>query len=91
MDTVKVGDVVKSYDFDLRNHEPGTRKCFVLGVVEEITPDERYKLRTLERVVLGKVIDRDDPLWKDYCYPPVNGTEGTLGTDGVVVIVAAQG
>lgn len=82
-DEIKVGDRVRSYDFDI------TRQCYVEGVVEEITePMEgcrRYKIRVERRTWEGE----EEPLSDDpelrYVYPPLNGLPKLFGgyTNGV--------
>ena len=80
-ETIKVGDRVRSFDFE------GCDDCYIDGVVESIGDKlegcPRYKIRVQTLVFGGEVQTDHVP---PYVYPPVNGTETWLGgvTAGVV-------
>ncbi len=80
---IKVGDVVKSYDF------PDKKDCYIIGQVVHIGPVDglepdldRYHIRLIGRVWGAEVALEGG----DYCYPPVNGSPTLMGqiTKGVV-------
>lgn len=81
---IKVGDLVRSYDF------PHDRKCYIEGVVDAFTEKEgceRYMLRVLRKVWIGEEVA--DPIRdREYVYPPVNGTPKLFGgvTDFVELV-----
>jgi hypothetical protein len=81
---VKVGDTVRSYDFQERLET--ARNCYVEGVVvgfQEVEGCERYKIKTSYRAFGGEIVPHDD-----FYYPPVNGTPSWLGgfTNNVEVV-----
>lgn len=90
---IKIGDLVRSFDFEGRD-VTGERACYCEGVVVGIGrfgfPDcDRYKV-AVERVVWCGADEALDPNADDgHRYPPVNGTptmfRGTV-TDGVELI-----
>lgn len=76
-DAIKVGDRVRSFDFDDRDLE-GERACYVEGRVEEIVESgwcQRYAIRVERRVFGGEEIAEG---YEDMVYPPVNGTKFVL-------------
>lgn len=77
-DEIKIGDVVRSFDFNSRDLK-GERACYVEGVVEGTTEIEgctRYKIRVTKRIWAGL----KTPIKGDgYCYPPLNGTPKLFG------------
>ena len=92
---VKVGDFVRSFDFESRDVE-GDRACYCEGVVEDVVqgPDcDRYKICVTRRVFGGKVLTGDRV--EKEVFPPVNGTPKSFGgvCDGVenVAFVAGVG
>jgi hypothetical protein len=70
---IKVGDKVRSFDFDFREIT-GENACFVEGIVEGIGPG-RYKIKTTKRIFGGE--NKAD--YKEYYYPPKNGTPSFWG------------
>lgn len=78
MDTITLGDTVRSYDF------PGLRDdCFVEGQVTAVRSDT-YEIRVSRQVVQGR----------EHCnlvgmnvYPPLNGLQGLFGVANGVVKV----
>lgn len=85
MTDIKVGDLVRSYDFEVREVE-GPNACYVEGIVEGFVTDgcRRYEIRVTRTVWCGAEVD----FGRDRFYPPVNGTPTSLGrvTDGVVLV-----
>ena len=76
---IRVGDKVRSYDFNHMRDSTGENACYIEGVVQEIVkaPDcERYKIRCTRRVLGGEIESRD--VGKEY-FPPINGTPTMLG------------
>jgi hypothetical protein len=76
METIRVGDRVRSYDF------PGVTDCFVEGIVvgigEEIEGCPRYRIRITGCVFQGRdVTDCSCP--QEFVFPPVNGTPRLFG------------
>lgn len=88
MDKIKIGDRVRSFDFDNRDVE-GERACYVEGVVTGIglivRDCDRYEIK-IDRIVFAG--DEQPVDLNQFAYPPVNGTPimGRRGkvTDGVV-------
>ncbi len=76
---IKIGDKVRSYDFE------GRKDCYVEGVVCAIEPLEgcdRYVITTVNRVFAGEPVYRSGEL----VYTPVNGTR-FAGSDRVTNFV----
>jgi hypothetical protein len=96
---IKVGDKVRSFDFDNRDLT-GDRAAYVTGtVVDILEPGEtfyrtgaafadcsRYVIRVVSRTRRGAAKHIAD---REYVYPPVNGTPTWIGrvTDGVVRVL----
>jgi hypothetical protein len=83
---IKVGDKVRSFDFEGRRNLTGERACYIEGVVmgfREIEGCQRYEIKLTRRVFGG-----EDGPFAGTMYPPVNGTSTLFGdtTDGVVKI-----
>lgn len=75
---LKVGDKVRSYDFD------GRKDCYVDGTLTEVQNDgecDRYAIKVEAKVWCG-VLESDFP---EFVYPPVNGLPNWLG--GVTAFV----
>lgn len=98
MSEIKVGDRVRSFDFEGRELE-GERACYREGVVIGIGrfgfPDcDRYKI-FVDRVVWAgeeDVLSDNDPVAGRVIYPPVNGVPMVFRgrvTDGVHLLEAA--
>lgn len=98
MSEIKVGDRVRSFDFEGRELE-GERACYREGVVIGIGrfgfPDcDRYKI-FVERVVWAgeeEGLSDNDPVAGRVIYPPVNGVRMVFRgrvTDGVHLLEAA--
>jgi len=87
IEEIRVGDFVRSYDFE------GREDCYAEGTVEEVGVElegcPRYKIRVTKRIFGGKPLPDED--WKsdgpngDFVYPPVNGTQSIFG--GVTTFV----
>ena len=76
---IKVGDLVRSFDFNHIREIVGTSACYVEGVVQEIVHASgcrRYRILCTRRVLGGKPDLREVGL---NFYPPVNGTETYSG------------
>lgn len=76
---IRVGDLVRSFDFGHMRESQGQNACYVEGVVQEIVNTSgcnRYKIRCTRRVVGGEIEERD--IGKEY-FPPVNGTPTMFG------------
>jgi hypothetical protein len=76
---IKIGDEVRSFDFEDRSLD-GPRACYVVGVVEDVVNMEgcpRYQIRATRRVFGGneQPIDSEN----EFVYPPVNGTPTSMG------------
>ena len=59
---IRVGDLVRSFDFSHLREEQGRNACYVEGVVQEIVSASgcnRYKIRCTRRIVAGEVEERD--------------------------------
>ena len=66
-DSIEVGDLVRSYDFE------GNDSCYVEGVVEDQPFKmgcQRYKIKCLKRIFQGEEVHNHE----DYYFPPANGT-----------------
>jgi len=83
--TIKIGDRVRSHDFPERLLPASTRKpCYAEGVVESITDPAthefrdcaRYQIRVERRVFSGEEVTEFEP----HVFPPVNGTVSWLGS-----------
>ena len=78
-ENVRVGDLVRSFDFSHIRAEVGDNACYVEGVVQEIVDAggcSRYKILCTRRVLGGKHQPAD--IGKEY-FPPVNGTPTVFG------------
>ena len=83
--TIKVGDRVRSFDFDRRDLE-GIRAAYVEGTVQKIEYHngcDRYIIGVERRIFAGEVSVTHPEM---IVAPPVNGTPKMFGgyTDGVV-------
>lgn len=88
---IKIGDKVRSFDFDSRDIE-GTDACFMEGVVEgfkEVEGCMRYDIAVTRLVFRGEEKDIEQDL---RVYPPLNGTPTWMGRtcNGVFQIEAAE-
>lgn len=61
---MKIGDIVKSYDF------PGNTDCYMVGQVVGIHGDETFRAKFLKRVWLGET---DKKFKTDYFTAPMQG------------------
>jgi len=83
-DTIKVGDAVRSYDFD------GRTDCYVEGVVVAIKMPhgmdavKRYEIKVARQVFGGDEIADH----ADFVYPPINGTPTLFGRECNGVVLA---
>ena len=84
---VKVGDRVRSFDFDGRDIE-GEAACYIEGTVESITDPKihphfrdcaRYAIRVTRRIFAGENRDGEGSNVGECVYPPLNGTQSWLG------------
>jgi hypothetical protein len=78
-ENVKVGDLVRSFDFVHLREGSGKTACYVEGVVQEIVDQagcNRYKILCTRRVLGGELLSSD--IGKEY-FPPVNGTPTSFG------------
>jgi hypothetical protein len=84
---VKVGDRVRSYDFDSGNplnkyYIPGRPACYVVGRVVEIVKHPHgypaYRI-AVERRVWDGVLDRNPHPADREAFPPVNGVPRVMG------------
>lgn len=78
-ESVKVGDLVRSFDFAHLRDESGDAACYVEGVVQEIVNHSgcsRYKILCTRRILGGELLSTD--IGKEY-FPPVNGTPTSFG------------
>ena len=81
IEQIKVGDFVRSYDFETHDD------CYALGRVahvgDVIEGCPRYRIDVLKRVFEGQATDRS--VDSKEVYPPVNGTPHSFGgfTNGV--------
>ena len=78
-ENVRVGDLVRSYDFVHMRADTGENACYVEGVVQEIVDAggcSRYKILCTRRILGGELKSSD--IGKEYC-PPVNGTPTVFG------------
>lgn len=86
---MKIGDTVRSFDFDGRELE-GSGACYVEGKLVGIDSTHfdcpRYVIHVKKRIFDGKRIEGDG---NEFVYPPVNGTPTWLGgvCDGVVLVL----
>lgn len=85
MNQIKVGDKVRSFDFECRDLT-GPRACYAEGVVARITPPiegcARYQIAVSRVVFRGEESVPEG----EYIYPPVNGTTNWMNdmtTNGV--------
>ena len=79
IDNVKVGDLVRSFDFAHLRDETGDSACYVEGVVQEIVDQagcSRYKILCTRRVLGGELLPGD--IGREY-FPPINGTPTPFG------------
>lgn len=95
MSEIRVGDKVRSFDFEGRELT-GERACYVEGTVVEIGKppagvcncDNHYHIVVEKRVWGGKANPTDGFIGQTV-YPPTNGSPSLFnenGTDGVVLI-----
>ena len=85
---IKVGDVVRSHDFEHLRETEGNDACYIEGKVEDIgrfyewQTCDCYKIRCSKKIFGGNVIEKHE----DYYFPPVNGTPTWMGgeTNNVV-------
>ena len=78
-ENVRVGDLVRSYDFVHMRANTGENACYVEGVVQEIVDAggcSRYKILCTRRILGGELKSSD--IGKEY-FPPVNGTPTVFG------------
>ena len=78
-ENVRVGDLVRSYDFVHMRADTGDHACYVEGVVQEIVDAggcSRYKILCTRRILGGELKSSD--IGKEY-FPPVNGTPTVFG------------
>jgi len=78
-ENVRVGDLVRSFDFCHMRDEVGNTACYVEGVVQEIVDAggcPRYKILCTRRILGGELKPSD--IGKEY-FPPVNGTPTVFG------------
>ncbi len=76
---IRVGDRVRSYDFNHMRDKNGQHACYIEGVVQEIVNASgcnRYKIRCTRRIIAGEPDSRD--VGREY-FPPVNGTPTAFG------------
>ena len=76
---IRVGDLVRSFDFNHMRDMEGQSACYIEGVVQEIVDTsgcKRYKIRCTRRIFGGEVENGD--VGKDY-FPPINGTPTMFG------------
>jgi len=76
---IRVGDLVRSFDFNHMRDKEGKHACYIEGVVQEIVSASgcnRYKIRCTRRILAGTIEFRD--VGKEY-FPPVNGTPTPFG------------
>ncbi len=90
MSEIKIGDTVRSFDFDGRDLD-GERACYIEGEVIAIVFWEgcdRYKIKVSDRIFRGVNVS----IGEDYgeVLPPVNGTPTSLGRicNGVVKMIS---
>jgi len=86
MNEIKIGDTVRSFDFDHRDLD-GRFAFYIEGEVIAIVHwqgCDRYKIRVTDRIVSGQNIGVSEDFRE--VLPPVNGTPMTLGgiSHGVV-------
>jgi len=82
-DTIKIGDMVRSFDFSCNRSITGKDACFIEGVVVGVGSTRfaifndcrRYTIEVTRRVFGGVAGGRDGGV----VYPPVNGTPTMLG------------
>ena len=78
-ENVRVGDLVRSYDFVHMRADTGENACYVEGDVQEIVDAggcSRYKILCTRRILGGELKSSD--IGKEY-FPPVNGTPTVFG------------
>jgi len=76
---IRVGDLVRSFDFNHMRDRNGENACYIEGVVQEIVHASgcnRYKISCTRRVVGGEIEEQD--IGREY-FPPVNGTPTIFG------------
>ena len=76
---IRVGDLVRSFDFNHMRDKNGENACYVEGVVQEIVHASgcnRYKICCTRRMVGGEPTGKD--IGREY-FPPVNGTPTLFG------------
>ena len=76
---IRVGDLVRSFDFGHMRDQTGDNACYVEGVVQEIvnvSGCDRYKILCTRRIITGTLNEQD--VGKEY-FPPINGTPTVFG------------
>lgn len=85
---IRVGDLVRSFDFNHMRDKDGENACYIEGVVQEIVHTfgcNRYKISCTRRVVGGEFTGED--VGREY-FPPVNGTPALFGDTSFVEKIA---
>lgn len=80
VEEIKVGDYVRSYDFE------GREDCYVEGIVNDILPIgecDRYFIKVSKRVWAGV---EEIPTRVVEAFPPVNGTPTWMGEETHFVV-----
>ena len=93
LNTIKIGDKVRSFDFSHHRDISGKNAHYVEGVVVDIgnvlrMPGcTRYTIDVTARIWCGEREEDIDPR-ENLVYAPVNGTRTTMGriTDGVELL-----
>ena len=82
MSGIKIGSLVRSFDFPHCRDVDGENACYVVGTVESIgrVPEmgddcDRYSLSVVRQVWCGQDCNVEDKL----VFVPVNGTRRTMG------------
>lgn len=92
MSEIKIGDRVRSFDFDCRDIT-GERACYIEGCVEDISDRlgygfDQYHIRVERQIFGGVQLPRGQSLVGEVVYPPVNGTPRIpSGVTGFVVVI----
>ena len=77
---LKVGDIVKSYDF------PGNTECYMVGQVVGIHGDEAFRAKFIKRVWLGQ---EDRKFETDFFTAPMQGEHFMDRADAPRIVVVA--
>lgn len=85
MDDIKIGNMVRSFDFSMHRMLEGEMACYFEGFVKDIVPMDgcsRYEIEVTKHV-FGGVDKINSDMIGEKVYPPVNGTPALFCESGV--------